>query len=126
MRSSASVSAPEPTPDSSTRAPGNRSARMRIGPRSFGIDHLSAAGHLEHVFRERGTDRGEAGVLRGAHRGAVGLADDVVVRQHPGVRVELTAVGERHQMASALGVDQEDPVTRAEGACHVLASVSDG
>ena len=28
--------APDPTPDSSTRAPGNRSARIRIGPRSFG------------------------------------------------------------------------------------------
>ena len=29
-------SAPEPTPDSSTRAPGNTSARIMIGPRSLG------------------------------------------------------------------------------------------
>ena len=34
--SSASVSAPEPTPDSRTFAPGKMSARIRIGPRSFG------------------------------------------------------------------------------------------
>ena len=35
-RSSAVVSAPEPTPDSRIRAPGNMSASMRIGPMSFG------------------------------------------------------------------------------------------
>ena len=35
-RSNVIVSAPEPTPDSSTFAPGNTSASMRIGPRSFG------------------------------------------------------------------------------------------
>ena len=35
-RSSAVVSAPEPTPDSRMRAPGNTSASTRIGPRSFG------------------------------------------------------------------------------------------
>ena len=35
-RSSVIDSAPEPTPDSSTRAPGKMSASIRIGPRSFG------------------------------------------------------------------------------------------
>ena len=35
-RSSAVVSAPDPTPDSRMRAPGNMSASIRIGPMSFG------------------------------------------------------------------------------------------
>ena len=60
-RSSVIDSAPEPTPASSTRAPGKMSASISIGPEVLGIDHLGAAGHLEHEVGQR---RAHAGVAR--------------------------------------------------------------
>ena len=55
------------------------------------VDHLRAARHLEHVLGECRPHRGEARVARGAHGHAVGLTDDVVVREHASVGVELPA-----------------------------------
>ena len=85
----------------------------------LGIDHLRAARHLEHVLGERRAHRGEPGVAGGAHGHAVGLTDDVVVREHAGVGVELAAVGEGDEVATALGVDEQTRSPAANGAGHV-------
>ena len=71
------------------------------------------AWHLEHVLGQRRSDRGEPRVARGAHGDAVGLTDDVVVGEHAGVGVELAALREGDEMATALRVDQERAVARA-------------
>ena len=46
---------------------------------------------------------------RGADGDAVGLADDVGVREDTGVGVELAAVGECDEVPAALGVDEQRP-----------------
>ena len=53
------VSAPEPTPDSSTRAPGKMSASIEDRAEVLRVDHLRAARHLEHVLGERRAHRDE-------------------------------------------------------------------
>ena len=85
---------------------------------SFGIDHLRAARHLEHVLRERRPQRGEARAARRAHDAAVGVTDDVVVLDDPGVGVELTARDEDDEVAPAAVVDEQDALARREDPAH--------
>ena len=80
------------------------------------VDHLRAAWHLEDVLGERRPHRDEAGVARRAHGGAVGAADEVVVGDDAGVRVELAAGVERDEVAPLPVVDEEHPVARGEEA----------
>ena len=103
-------------PDAGLEHPG---AREHVGQHQdraevLRVDHLRAARHLEHVLGERRAHRDEARVAGGAHGDAVGLADDVVVRQHAGVGVELAAVGEGDEVATPLGVDQQHAVAGGE------------
>ena len=78
------------------------------------VDHLRAARHLEHVLGERRPHRDEARAARRAHGRAVGAADEVVVGDDAGVRVELAAGLERHEVPALLVVDEQHPVAGRE------------
>ena len=91
-------------------------------PEVLRVDHLRAARHLEHVLGEGRAHRDEARVAGGAHGDAFGLADEVGVREHAGVGVELAALGEGDEVAAALGVDEQHAVAGGEGAGHVSAA----
>ena len=58
-RHSASVSAPEPVPASSTREPGNTSAYDQDRPEVLRVDHLRAPRHLQHEVGQPRPERPE-------------------------------------------------------------------
>ena len=84
-------SAPEPTPASTTRAPGKMSAMVTIWRGVLGVDDGGAARHGEHEVGQQRTQRLVLLAHVVDHDGAVRQADDVVMRQEPPVRVEGTS-----------------------------------
>ena len=110
-------SAPDPTPDSSTRAPGKMSASMQDRAEVLRVDDLRAARHLQHEVGQRRPDR-PCRCIPWLDRTVVpsARADDGVVADDAGVGVELLAGGQREQVAALLRVDEQDLVTRARTA----------
>ncbi len=80
------------------------------------VDHLRAARHLEDVLGERRPQRGQACAAGGAHCAAVGVADDVVVGDDAGVRMELAARLEHDEVPATTVVDEEHPLAGGEHA----------
>src|SRR5262249_49412348 len=98
----------------------------------FGIDDLGAARHVEDVLGQRRAQGETPRVLRGAHPGAVGLADDGVVLDPAAVGVEGLALAQEDQVALPALVDEQDllavleaseggPVADVLTACAALA-----
>ncbi len=90
------------------------------------IDDLRTARHLQHVLGERRPHRDQARATRRADRETVVAADDAVVLDDAGVRVELAAGLERDQVPSLLVVDEEHPVAFGEPTGHAPRSGSIG
>ena len=113
-RSRKLLSEPEPTPASTTRAPGKMSAIARICPRPWG-DHGGAAGHGQDVVGEQGAQREVRDVSRGSDNTALGSTDQLVVREGTLVGVEVLSGFERERVVAALGVGELDLVPDLEG-----------
>ncbi len=114
-RSMAIDSAPEPTPDSSTRAAGEDVGQQQDRPEVLRIDDLGAAGHLEDELRQRRPDDRVVHPVAGPEGRALGRADDGVVAHGARVRVELLAGHEGDQVAALLRVDEQDLLALAAG-----------
>ncbi len=82
------------------------------------VDDLRAAWHLEHVLGERRSHRDEPRPECGAHGRTLRSADERVVFEHAGVRVELASDRERHEVTAALGVDEQHAVAGGERPRH--------
>src|SRR5947208_3919980 len=99
-------------------------ARVDVGPEQdhrqvLGVDDLRTAGHVEHVLAERGAEREIAEAQRGPHPGALGLADDRVVRDPAAVGVERLRLPQEDQVALAALIDEQDLLTVLERAALV-------
>ena len=97
-------------------------ARTDVGmdqdrPEILRIDDLRAARHLEHVVAECGSERDEARAQGRADAHPFVGAEELIVTKHSRVRMELAALGEHHEVATPLAVDEQDAVT------EVLAAV---
>ena len=114
-RSRKLLSEPEPTPASTTRAPGKMSAEGEDLPRVLGVDHGGAAGHGQDVVGEQGAQREVGDVSRGADNTALGGTDQLVVREGTLVGVEVLPGFERERVVASLGVGELDLVPDLEG-----------
>ena len=89
-------------------------AHHEDGTEVLRIHDLRASRHLQHDLGQR---RPHCGVARPAgrpHNQPLLLAEDVVVVHRTGVGVELAPVGQRHEIAAALAVEQEHAFAGAE------------
>ena len=115
-RSSEQVSAPDPTPASTTRAPGKMSAMRDDLGGVLGVDHGRAARHRHHELAEQ---RAEDEVLpagRRRDREPLLAADQVVVLEVALVGEEALAGHQLEVVAPALLVGQPHPLARAQRA----------
>ena len=76
-RSSAMLSAPAPTPASTTRAPGKRSAQIKYRPKVFGIDDLGVARQIGNKLWKTRAENQERLVHRGTDHTAFVMTDDI-------------------------------------------------
>ena len=82
--------------------------------RVLGVDHRRAAGHGEHEVLEQGAQRLVLDAGGVAHHGPLGLPDQLVVREHPAVRVVLPAVHQGDGGHLPALVRELDALPRAE------------
>ena len=80
-RSSEQVSAPEPTPASTTRAPGEDVGHRHDLGGVLGVDDRRAARHRDHELAEQRPEHEVLAAGRGRDREALVAADQVVVRR---------------------------------------------
>src|SRR6185295_8704796 len=82
--------------------------------------------HVEHELRERRTQREIPQAHRGAHPGAVGLADDGVVRDPAAIRVKGLRLPQKEEVALAALVDEQHLLTVLERRCVLHRSLGAG
>ena len=83
------------------------------------IDDLRPTRHLEDDVGQRRAQDEERAAGRPDDGRPLVEADDVVVGDDPGVRVEHRSRDESDEVVAVLGVDQEDPLARGDGRWHV-------
>ena len=79
------------------------------------VDHLGAAGHLEDVLGQRGTEGQVPHAERRPHPAPVRVADDGVVGDPAAVRVEGLAFSQGEEVALPPLVDEENLLAVLEG-----------
>jgi len=93
--------------------------RDQDGAQVLRIDHLGPAGHLEdHVAQRRAQDE-EGTTRRTRDRPAFAAPDQVVVGDDAGVGVEGRSSNKRDEIATVLGVDEQDALPCHQRAGHV-------
>ena len=113
-RSSAHASAPDPTPASTTYAPGEDVAHGDDLAGVLRVHDRCPARHRQHVVRVQRAQREVLDATGAAHHDALGRADEVVVRDRALVGVEVLAGFEHDGVHAALGVRQLHPLPRPQ------------